>query len=406
MENQRIDFYLKVLAELSTDLVKLKHLNAELEQKVKISDAVEQYLDGFNFSSASPMQRNVDLQQNNDRAIFETFFTNKEVKKLPTLKDFSYRFKSDKLVHEFRYRRNGIDKSFSSKNLSEAKRKAMDFAKILNQNEASLFGKGGKKSNFIALANEFLFNTKKPNVSQRTFETELNRFKNHIAPFFNVEIKSINASMIQSHLNKYLQNDQKRTAEGIYYLFKSIFDYAVNIDVIVKSPMLAVKIPLHERQNGIALSLEDERTFLAKIKNSRYELQYVLMLYAGCRPCELETLSFQKAGFLTFRNLKQKKNKVVFKEIPITPMLAPFIERIKRAKIKNEFRAGKAFRNYIAGYRLYDLRHTFATRCQTCGVPQEVVSAWMGHKNGSITNTVYTHFPDKYMLEMAKKVDY
>ena len=66
----------------------------------------------------------------------------------------------------------------------------------------------------------------------------------------------------------------------------------------------------------------------------------------------------------------------------------------------------KRFAKFVSGYRMYDLRHTFATRCQTCGVPQHVVARWLGHKLDKITDNTYTHFPPEFILKMAKKVEY
>ena len=106
--------------------------------------------------------------------------------------------------------------------------------------------------------------------------------------------------------------------------------------------------------------------------------------------------------------MKQKKrNVIVYKDIPITPMLEPYVERIKaELPLKNTTELTKIFAKFVTGYRLYDLRHTFATRCQECGVPQEIVARWLGHKSDRITDNTYTHFPPKFMLEQAKKVDY
>ncbi len=186
-----------------------------------------------------------------------------------------------------------------------------------------------------------------------------------------------------------------------------ILDYAVKNDVILKNKICAVEIPLHERENGKALPLDVEKEFVQKIKCSPYELTFVVYLYTGCRPCELESLAFEREGFLTFRNRKQKKNAVVYKDIPITPMLEPYVERIRSAlPLKTTTELGKIFNKLVPGYRLYDLRHTFATRCQTCGVSQEVVEHWLGHKSARLIANTYTHFPHSFMLEQAKKVEY
>ena len=251
-------------------------------------------------------------------------------------------------------------------------------------------------------------NVKRKNVAEKTFLNDYNRYKNHIEPAFrHYKLKDLKAPMIQRFLNNFLDKEQKRTAEALFYILKSILDYAVNIDLLTKNPMRAVQIPMHERETGKALPLDVEKAFVQKIAGTTYELTFVVLLYAGCRPCELPSIQLDNDGFLTFRNRKQKRNAVVYKDIPITPMLAPYIDRIKQAlPLKTTTELAKVFGKFVKGYRLYDLRHTFATRCQTCGVPQEVVGRWLGHKSDKITDNTYTHFPPSFMLEQAKKVVY
>ena len=409
MKNEQIDTYLGYLAEIGAFLSKIKHVES---LNTNVSEAVERYLDGFNFSplggeSLAPM-RNVSaaLQVNkeNKNGISE-IFNKKELKDMPKLKDFKYRYKEKDGIHEFRYRRNGIIRSFSSKILSEAKHKAIVFCRELNFSEATY---SNRTVTFNEYAIEYMENVKKRNVSAKTYHNDYNRFSNHILPYFNgYALKEISAPLIQRFLNVYVDKKLFRTAEALYFILKQIFDYASNNDVINKSPMRAVKIPSHVREVGKALTLEVEKHFVASIAGTTYELTFATLLYTGCRPCELESITFEKDGFVTVRNRKQKNNVVVYKDIPITPKYRPYAERAKNElPLKNTSELGKIFAKLCKGYRLYDLRHTFATRCQTCGVPQEIVGRWLGHKSDKITDNTYTHFPPDFMLKMGKMVDY
>ena len=95
--------------------------------------------------------------------------------------------------------------------------------------------------------------------------------------------------------------------------------------------------------------------------------------------------------------------------IPITPMLARWLPGMDIAKL-NVIRPDaltQAMKRLMPAHHLHELRHTFITRCQECGVPREVVSVWAGHAaDNTQTSNVYTHFSPEYMLKEAQKVIY
>lgn len=335
----------------------------------------------------------------------DEIFTKKEILEMPKLKDLKYRYRPDR-VHEFRYRRNGIYKCFCSTDFKTAKAKAMEFCRELNQNE-NVFG-NRKYVAFSAFAEYYLKNVKKINLAKKSYDNLYNRYQVHILPAFKDKyLFEIKAPILQAFLNGIIDRGLKRTAEGCYYILKNILQYACDNDIIAKNPMNVVKIPLHRRTTGSALTLEKERKFVKDIRGNKYELNFIVLLYTGCRPCELQSLSFEKEGFITFRNRKQHNGVIAFKDIPVTPMLAPYIERVKEnLPLNDTTELAKIFSKLVPGQRMYSLRHTFATRCQTCGVPQHIVGRWLGHKSTVITDAVYTHFDPSFMLEEAKKVRY
>ena len=414
-ENKKIDEFIAALAEISQFLVKIKRRNVET-QPYQASEAVEKLLDGFNFSPlhgevhGAPMRAADEVSQLNtekrENTGISNFFTEKEFKNMTKLKELTYRYKADSGVHEFRYRRNGFNKSFSNKDFKIAKRRALEFCRQLNKQESLILD---KDVSFNVFAEDYMNNVKQRNVAAQTFKNDYNRFCNYVLPAFKgMRLREVKAPFIQRFLNDVIDRGNKRTAEALFYILKTILDYAVNTDCILKNPIAAVKIPLHEREVGKALPLEVEKQFMQKVAGTNYEVYYAVLLYTGCRPCELESVTLEVDGFLTFRNRKQKHNAVVYKNIPITPMLEPYVEKLKTMlPLRPPQRLGDYFTGkYVPGYRLYDLRHTFATRCQTCGVPQEIVARWLGHKSSNITDNVYTHLSPEYMLEYAKKVRY
>jgi integrase len=97
------------------------------------------------------------------------------------------------------------------------------------------------------------------------------------------------------------------------------------------------------------------------------------------------------------------------RSLPISPMLKrvlPFInvEKIKTASTRV---LTDRIKDVFENHHLHDLRHTFITRAQECGIRREIVSLWAGHKaDSSITTTVYTHFQERSELQLQEIVKY
>lgn len=254
----------------------------------------------------------------------------------------------------------------------------------------------------------------KPNVTESTFENEYSRYKRHILPFFGKKtLREISPLDCIQFFNKLKEKGIDRTAEGCYGNLKRIFQFAVESRLIKSSPMASVKPIKNERKNGVPLSKEEERQFLKRLKGMKYETVFILALYTGLRPCEYETAQIE-GDFIIAQNRKQKNTKkIVFKKIPISPMLRPYLELIREKMPEwNKLTANSAqrarwqFQELCPGHRMYDLRTTFATRCQECGVPENVVQSWMGHAPRTLLGQVYTKFSDEYLLSEGKKVQY
>ena len=163
MENERIDFFARVLAELGVELMKLKRLNNE-HINAESEDTVKRVLDGIFNDELRRCASLVDSQPNKAEDIG---FTEKEIKKMPILKELKYRYRVKDRLHEFRYRRNGYNRTFSSTSLKEAKRKALEFCQELNAKEYSYLNL--KSTDFVAFAKNYLLTVKQKNVTEKSF---------------------------------------------------------------------------------------------------------------------------------------------------------------------------------------------------------------------------------------------
>ena len=106
---------------------------------------------------------------------------------------------------------------------------------------------------------------------------------------------------------------------------------------------------------------------------------------------------------------KRKGMKEKSRSVPISPMLKrvlPFID-IEAIKTASVAVLTNRIKDIFPNHHLHDLRHTFITRAQECGIRREIVSLWAGHKaDSSITTTVYTHFQERSELQITEMQKY
>ena len=261
---------------------------------------------------------------------------------------------------------------------------------------------------------KWLESAKKPFVKDNTYVDYIRTTKAYILPFFRDKyIENIQTCEMQDFLTDISNSGKNRTAKKIYQLLNPLFDYAVADGVITLSPMAKVKLARYEEKHGVPLTVEEEYALLQEIKRnpSVYNQAFAFIMYTGLRRAELASVVID-GEWITLTTAKQRKGmKEKTRSIPISPMLKrvlPFIdiEKIKAASIGV---LTNRFKDVCPNHHLHDLRHTFITRAQECGIRREIVSLWAGHKaDNSITTNVYTHFQERSELQILEmqKYDY
>jgi integrase len=338
-------------------------------------------------------------------------WTEKEIEDLPYLKNLKYRLTSDG-IHQFRYRRNGYDLSFNSKNFEVAKKKAHDFIKSIKRlirSEADIIK--GKTLDFVAQA---WFDLKAPHVNVETMKGYRSVYKNHILDRFGSKsIKSLLPMHLQPFFNE-LYAEKGKTCENAKIILNGIFEYAVANRICMSNPMKAVIVEKHVRVTGQALTDEQVKRFVARMgERGPFETAGLIILYSGIRGCELESMTFDwEQGTFTVLNGKLKKGQKVNpknlrRTVPIFPGLWKIKERIERDDWKMPSKTLSAnFRDYWPENTVKDLRHTFASRARESGVDNELVNLWTGHLPGNnVTANIYTHFSLEFQKREAEKIN-
>lgn len=313
-------------------------------------------------------------------------------------------------VFEIRCNMYGTTISASGKTLDIATENFI--AKLVSLHSTS-GGHDKKKTKFDEFALEWMRVVKQPTVKANTYQTYMDVYGLHVRPFFkNMPIAQITAMQIQPLFTKLTEAGKMRTAQYIKNLLNQIFTAAVGERIIQFNPMDGVRVLRHNNKKGVALTIEEEKKFIADCKNHPYGLAYMLLLYGGMRRGELREMQIG-ADVLIIKDGKKRIDQVqTSRRVPITPMLAPYLksateEELQRALMSNVEMLTRHFKELCPDHHLHELRHTFITRCQECGVPREVVSVWVGHvADRTMTSSVYTHFSDEFMKNEGKKVDY
>ena len=63
----------------------------------------------------------------------------------------------------------------------------------------------------------------------------------------------------------------------------------------------------------------------------------------------------------------------------------------------------KTFNQVLPNHIFYDLRTTFYTRCEECGVAVPARAHFVGHSSGELNNT-YSDLSDEYLKKEGKKL--
>ena len=259
-------------------------------------------------------------------------FTQKEIKSMPTLRDCYIRYHLG--VYEIRYRKNGIDKSFSHKTITGAKNKAREFLSNLSTETNSIQGKSNSK-NAAEFCEDWLNSVKARKIKPVSFKALYSRFTTHLQPVLKkYTLKTLSAPVLQ----KIFDSVSTKNGEEIRTILNGMFEYAIASGLIDRSPMPVVIIKKHERENGTRLTKEHEQKLLKSIKGTNLETTVKLYLYTGARPSELKSIKFNwNEGTFTLKNSKLKSyQKEQTRTIPIFPTLYAIKDEIQTAEIVNE----------------------------------------------------------------------
>ncbi len=345
-------------------------------------------------------------------------FTQKEISKMPKefRKYFRYGGKNHRIrrkengVYEIRFTYHGHTISASSKLLDVAKKK---FIEKLH-NLTKLVATPPKKIEDTLLKDfsiKWMVNVKRPALKENSYDDIERQLRIHILPKFGErKIADLRSMELREFLNVYIDAKHTRTALKLYTILNELLACARAEKIIDTNPMESVAKPTYVADNGAALTYQEEKKFIRLLFEKNHPCRYamVFLLYTGMRRSELKNATTDGI-WITTVCAKTRKGKKKTRRIPISPMLRLYMEFFipENLSFKDDL-LSRVVPKFLPGHTTHDLRHTFITRTQECGVPEQLVGLWAGHTpdKRNMTASVYTHFSDEFQLKEIEKVKY
>ena len=345
-------------------------------------------------------------------------FTKKEMETMPVMyKNLFFtenavahvRLRKDNL-YEIRCQINGKKITASGKTLETAKKK---FIGKIHEIERTVETEKAQHT-FGAYALEWLETVKRPTVKETTLEDYRSLLNVHLIPAFGKRpLSAVTRADVQTFLNGLIEQGKSRAAHKMRQILASIYEYAIIDDLVTKSPVVKIRLPVHESVNGTALSLEEERAFVQRCLSSGTQSgkAFVFLLCTGLRRSELPTARIDGEWIIVSSAKQRLGKREKLRKVPISPRLRRLLPNVEEELPNFQSlylnRLQRTLKEWLPNHHLHDTRHTFITRAQECGIAREVVSLWAGHKaDNTMTSNVYTHFSDAFQLSEIKKFDY
>ncbi|MDT7543616.1 MAG: hypothetical protein QOE33_3520 [Acidobacteriota bacterium] len=206
---------------------------------------------------------------------------------------------------------------------------------------------------------------------------------------------------------------------------RAMINHFIRLDVLVKNPVSRVKFLKEDNEQMRVVTEDEERLYLMAASQPLRDVA-TIMIETGMRPdevCRLERRHVHLDKRFIFN--PYGKTKAARRKLPLSQRAAELLRHRLQKVEGNSFvfpgtRGGKdpskpivklnnAHRGAIkrAGvepFRLYDLRHTFATRAAEAGVDIMTLAALLGHSRIQMVMR-YAHPSEQHQFEAIKRME-
>ncbi|HEU5029247.1 MAG TPA: tyrosine-type recombinase/integrase [Spirillospora sp.] len=282
--------------------------------------------------------------------------------------------------------------------------------------------------------NDFLAAFAKTGKSPSTSGTYRSLADHQLIPFIGrIRLKDLTADDVERWLNGRSEHLTSSTLGLVHALLKRVIHRAARHDKVGRNVATLVDTPMGQPgRKSRSLSLEQARAVLAEASKPEHRIgaYVILAIVSGLRTEELRKLKWSAVDLDTAtvyvlrsdRYQEETKTLMSRRGLGIAEMGVEALRSLRKRQAKERLRAGKEYEDhdlvfchengapYSSGQvRLRfrkileaagidgeawcprELRHTFVSLMSDHGVPIERISDLVGHKNTTITQTVYRH---------------
>ncbi|HYP28538.1 MAG TPA: site-specific integrase [Blastocatellia bacterium] len=202
---------------------------------------------------------------------------------------------------------------------------------------------------------------------------------------------------------------------------KAMFNFHIKGDLMLKNPVRSVKFFNEDNEQMRTLTFDEQRTYLATTSQPLRDAA-TLMLETGMRPEEVYRIRVDSINldgaylFNPYGKTKAAKRKVPLNKIALeiitrrmneveSPYLFPSPSNPQKPVLKlNNAHYGALRRSGLKAFRLYDLRHTWATRAAMSGIDLVTLAAMLGHSRIQMVLR-YAHPTEQHQAEAARRLE-
>ena len=340
----------------------------------------------------------LDAEKNNSNEsyIFQNITGDtEELKNITLRKDgrymINYQFNGNRLYGYAKTAKQATEK------LKQLKKKALTYSK--------------QKTNYLFSEwNNFWLETYKKPFMQLKNYNDLKFLINEINQNLgNIYLNKLTPIQIQEFYNTYKQSRKK---EKIILYINASLQKALDNNLININPAKAVVKDKKLKFNKGPFTIDEQEQILQAIKGTDIECYILLYLLTGVRKNELnnnlnEWLNIETNQIKAY-NEKQKSNIAEYKIIDISPDYTKLLLQQKDNFTLTPNTVYRKFKDLLNKLNiqgdLHKLRHTFATNYYYLGIPDKIISAWLGHSTTLVTKNVYIGIERKNYVNRLNKL--